>query len=254
MSARKKAPPSPPSAQAVVPYKPPPAVARAFEQRGYPPLVLEAYAAARDRAARREALAVEPSVVPPPAPPAAAPPPAGRPAAVQVVGPPRPKPQVMRSRSDVINEVVVKAFDLKTVAKLKAVSRRYYIAHPRQIAIWLHHVLLRSSSPAMTLPAIGRIFSGYGDAPRDHTTILHAIRMVEFRSTLHGDYGDKVREVRALAEAALAQFSIELEKEAAQTREEMSGGATAPMSNAEPRAEPSQGPAPTESPIIKPDR
>jgi hypothetical protein len=61
--------------------------------------------------------------------------------------------------------------------ELKSASRRAHIVRPRQIAMYLVHVLTLRS-----LPEIGRRFGG-----RDHTTVLHAVRKIEglIESTPH---------------------------------------------------------------------
>lgn len=50
--------------------------------------------------------------------------------------------------------------------------RRRYLAWPRQRFMWL----MRKAKPSLSLPEIGRRFGG-----RDHTTVIHALRITEDR-------------------------------------------------------------------------
>lgn len=73
---------------------------------------------------------------------------------------------------DTIQKVVADYFDIR-VADMKSSRRPKSIAYPRQIAMFLSRDLTRSS-----LPEIGEAFGG-----RDHSTVIHAYRLVEERVT-----------------------------------------------------------------------
>lgn len=69
---------------------------------------------------------------------------------------------------DTIQKVVADYFDIR-VADMKSTRRPKSIAYPRQIAMFLSRDLTR-----LSLPEIGEAFGG-----RDHSTVIHACRLVE---------------------------------------------------------------------------
>ena len=73
------------------------------------------------------------------------------------------------------------------ISPLELVSRRRArrIARPRQIAMYLARELTPQS-----LPAIGRAFR------RDHTTVMHACRVIERELEANGDLGTEVDVLR----------------------------------------------------------
>ena len=73
---------------------------------------------------------------------------------------------------DAIQTAVCNQFSIR-VADLRSKRRTRNIAVPRQIAMYLCRKLLQSS-----YPAIGAIFGG-----RDHSTVIHAITVIERRMT-----------------------------------------------------------------------
>lgn len=74
------------------------------------------------------------------------------------------------------------------MAELRGESRKARFAHPRQVAMFLMRELT-----ALSLPAIGSFFA------RDHTTVLHACRIVRARVRINWrDTGDQVEELRTL--------------------------------------------------------
>ena len=82
-----------------------------------------------------------------------------------------------------IQEVVASAFGV-TVKDL--VGERRWVARPRQVAMYLCRDLT-----AHSLPVIGRHFGG-----RDHTTVMHAIRVVERLSNEDADFSERVAAIR----------------------------------------------------------
>jgi chromosomal replication initiator protein len=64
-----------------------------------------------------------------------------------------------------------------SVAELRGQSRIRIIARPRQEAMWLcRQVRLADGKHRYSLPLIGHFFGG-----RDHTTVLHAVRVHQAR-------------------------------------------------------------------------
>lgn len=57
-----------------------------------------------------------------------------------------------------------------SIAEIKGPSRRAPIVMARQFAMWR----IRKECPHLSLPQIGKIFSG-----RDHATVIHAIQKIE---------------------------------------------------------------------------
>jgi chromosomal replication initiator protein len=77
------------------------------------------------------------------------------------------------------------------VQEMWSERRAHAVARPRQIAMYLTRELTGYS-----LPRIGRCFGN-----RDHTTVLHAIRVVDILCEKRGDFRDAVRELRAVLTA-----------------------------------------------------
>lgn len=69
---------------------------------------------------------------------------------------------------DTIQKAVADYFDIR-VADMKSTRRPKSIAYPRQIAMYLSRDLTR-----LSLPEIGEAFGG-----RDHSTVIHACRLIE---------------------------------------------------------------------------
>lgn len=84
-----------------------------------------------------------------------------------------------------IKHVVATHFDV-TPVNLDSRSRKANFVWPRQLAMYLCHVMTVRS-----LPDIGRRFGG-----RDHTTALHAIRKIEKMVAENPAICDLVRELR----------------------------------------------------------
>lgn len=84
-----------------------------------------------------------------------------------------------------IIKVVAEEFDL-TFMDLTKQTRTRRISRPRQAAMYV----VRKLRPDMSYPMIGRLFGG-----RDHTTIIHGIRVVEKRIESDPAYGDKIGRV-----------------------------------------------------------
>lgn len=79
---------------------------------------------------------------------------------------------------DTIQKIVAEYFDIR-VADMKSPRRPKSIAYPRQIAMYLSRGLTKSS-----LPEIGEAFGG-----RDHSTVIHAYRLIEGK--LNSDFSLK---------------------------------------------------------------
>lgn len=84
------------------------------------------------------------------------------------LGPLRTPPRMISS----IQKTVASYYSLPTASMVSA-DQRHFIAHPRQVAMYLASELTRHS-----IAEIGRRFK------RDHTTVLHAIRAVKARSEI----------------------------------------------------------------------
>lgn len=79
---------------------------------------------------------------------------------------------------DTIQKIVAEYFDIR-VADMKSSRRPKSIAYPRQIAMYISRNLTRCS-----LPEIGEAFGG-----RDHSTVIHAYRLIEKK--INSDFGLK---------------------------------------------------------------
>jgi chromosomal replication initiator protein len=74
---------------------------------------------------------------------------------------------------------------------LKSEARPNYIAHPRQVAMYLARTLTRHS-----LQSIGFAFGG-----RDHGTVIHACKAVEVRMEMEPETQKTVTELKAILTA-----------------------------------------------------
>jgi len=103
--------------------------------------------------------------------------------------PPVPKgpPQVYDIKQAVAKHYGLAYGDMTTQRRAKRVCQ------PRQLAMYLSRKLTDRS-----YPEIGRLFGG-----RDHTTVMHAVRQVEYRLS-------RDAEVRAVADTIIAQFVEDL--------------------------------------------
>ncbi len=70
---------------------------------------------------------------------------------------------------------------------MRSDRRSARLARPRQLAMYLARQLTPHS-----LPSIGRHFGN-----RDHTTVMHAVRVVEIRRSADIALGDAIDEIRA---------------------------------------------------------
>ena len=73
-----------------------------------------------------------------------------------------------------------------TLAQLKTHSRVYSVSRPRSVAWWL----IRRYDKSATWPGMGRQFGGF-----DHSTVIHAARLVERTPELMADavaIGEKI--------------------------------------------------------------
>jgi chromosomal replication initiator protein len=82
---------------------------------------------------------------------------------------------------DYIQKVVCEYFGLK-VQEIKAKRRTRDIAFPRQVAMYLSKSLTESS-----LSEIGKNFGG-----KDHSTVIHACKLIEERRKKDEDFGNKI--------------------------------------------------------------
>ncbi len=85
-----------------------------------------------------------------------------------------------------IKRAVCAFYDLEPEA-MTCESRSLRVARPRQIAMYL----CRKLTPR-TLPEIGRLFGG-----RDHTTVLHATRLIEHLISRDADMAGDVADITA---------------------------------------------------------
>ena len=81
-----------------------------------------------------------------------------------------------------IQKIVAEFYNIK-ISELTSSSRVRNIARPRQIAMYLSKVLTLRS-----LPEIGRRFGG-----RDHSTVIHAVRLIEDLRQRDSDMDGDVR-------------------------------------------------------------
>ena len=102
-----------------------------------------------------------------------------------------------------IQEDVARAFGV-TVGELVGQQRNAVVTRPRQIAMYLSSELTAASSVA-----IGRRFGN-----RDHTTVLHAIRVVRERTRADATLAERVRQLRT---GLVARFAAEREASAARS-------------------------------------
>jgi Bacterial dnaA protein helix-turn-helix len=162
---------------ALIPYTPPPAVARALAARGYTSLQLEAHAAALARRARmRAVVAVQQhckGVV------AALPKPAA-PRSSETTGYPP-------SAGWLVKATVGKDFGV-SIADIEGQRRTNDVTIPRMIGIWIYKQLRPKTGSVLR---IAEIFSS--GEPRDHTTILHSLRKVADRMAVDEVYAERAR-------------------------------------------------------------
>lgn len=81
-----------------------------------------------------------------------------------------------------------------TLSEIRSARRSRDVTGPRQIAMALSAELVQDTS----LPQIGRAFN------RDHTTVIHAIRVVSERIERDDAYNQKVQEARAICTSLLS--------------------------------------------------
>lgn len=80
------------------------------------------------------------------------------------------------------------------IGEMVSQRRSRSVARPRQVAMYLS----RAFTP-QSLPEIGRRFGN-----RDHTTVIHAIRMVERLREADSDFDNDVRQITARVTALSA--------------------------------------------------
>lgn len=90
-------------------------------------------------------------------------------------------------RVDEVKHLVALRYEV-TPLNLDSRSRRAKFVWPRQIAMYLCHIMTLRS-----LPDIGRRFGG-----RDHTTVLHAIRKIERMEKTNPEIADLINEMKEL--------------------------------------------------------
>jgi Bacterial dnaA protein helix-turn-helix len=98
-----------------------------------------------------------------------------------------------------IQHVVALHYNI-TVIDLLSHRRTRQLVRPRQVAIYLAKQLTLKS-----LPEVGRRFN-----KRDHTTVLHSVRMVEKRMQHDADFSHEIDELETLLKpSALTQTQVE---------------------------------------------
>jgi chromosomal replication initiation ATPase DnaA len=115
---------------------------------------------------------------------------------------PQPRPKVAEIQQAVCAHFGLDAIDMQSECRYQRVT------HPRQIAMYLCRKLTVRS-----LPEIGRLFGG-----RDHSTVIHAINVVERRiADADNDTGGNVRALcRDIARRVETRIALVL-KEAGRT-------------------------------------
>lgn len=88
----------------------------------------------------------------------------------------------MRIAGRVVTDYVAQHYGL-TFTQILSENRRWQIARPRQVAMYV----MREVCPHLSYPAIGRLLGG-----RDHTTILHGVQRIEALMVTDGDLLDSV--------------------------------------------------------------
>ena len=88
----------------------------------------------------------------------------------------------MRIAGRVVTDYVAQHYGL-TFTQIISENRRWQIARPRQVAMYV----MREVCPHLSYPAIGRLLGG-----RDHTTILHGVQRIEALMVTDGDLLDSV--------------------------------------------------------------
>ena len=170
-------------------YALPQAIARAHACRHYTALQLEAHAEALERMAR---MSVAPAA---PAAPQPTPTPLPAPPSAHVPSPAIPNAQATAymeplTLARIIKHEVAAEFGL-TISELLCDRRVASFVAPRMTAMWLHREFLTA-----TWPAIGRSFKLPDGTARDHTTVIHACRMVAIRLECDPAYAARVARIR----------------------------------------------------------
>jgi len=98
-----------------------------------------------------------------------------------------------------IQQVVADHYRLK-IEMMRSDRRAQRFARPRQIAMYIAHVML----PMRSLPVIGRAFS------RDHTTVIHAVQKVEDMIARSADVAEEIRVLQAKV-IAVGRFDLQSE-------------------------------------------
>lgn len=95
-------------------------------------------------------------------------------------------PSLAAPKVTAIQDAVCERFDIKK-AHLLSPRRAAYLARPRQLGMWL-----AKECTSLSLPAIGCAFN------RDHTTVMHALKVCPRFMAADNNYRRAAEELRAL--------------------------------------------------------
>jgi hypothetical protein len=110
--------------------------------------------------------------------------------------------------STLVKKAIAAEFET-TVDALLATCRMPRVTRPRMAAIWLHKQFM----PAAHLHVIGNSFRNSDGTPRDHTTILNALRVINARLPWDEELAAKIERARQRVVDALTTLGIEAENE-----------------------------------------
>ena len=189
------------------PYAPPEAIARAREARGYPSLVMDAHFAAMERRARMNRVVEIVEKPSSPAPSARKPLPFRTPCPIWPIDYTRAHaildavaaydPAAFVTPTQIIMRETCLEWGI-AVAHIVGPRRTHVCTRPRQVAMYLVNELTGRS-----LPDIGRSFGG-----RDHTTILHGVRVTAKRMASDPELNARVARLRERIEVALCEQGV----------------------------------------------
>ena len=95
---------------------------------------------------------------------------------------------IATNKVEQIKRIVCKRYGISK-ANIETNCRKKGLVRPRQIAMYLAR---QCRTPQYSLPEIGRRFGG-----RDHTTVLHACRKIEYLIARDAELASQVAEIRA---------------------------------------------------------
>jgi hypothetical protein len=98
------------------------------------------------------------------------------------------------SRVEAIQRSTLSEFPNLTIVDLKSVRRTKTVVQARQIAMYLAKTMTGQS-----LPDIGRRFGG-----KDHTTVLHAVRKIEYLVTKQPELAAMVDRIKSVVPEAVS--------------------------------------------------